>query len=173
MLNNIKQRKQEGFTIIEVMIVLAIAGLIMVVVFLAVPALQRSSRNNALETDANNVLTAVGDYTSNNGGTLPTAMGSVAAGSPATPSNGTVTIGATSTNQTTAKVGTGTLSVQINGTTITNGSKVGVIEIVTGTKGNCNATGTALSGNDASPRSYAVLYVAESGSGNILKCIGS
>jgi prepilin-type N-terminal cleavage/methylation domain-containing protein len=34
-------KKEKGFTIIEVMIVLAIAGLIMLVVFLAVPALQR------------------------------------------------------------------------------------------------------------------------------------
>lgn len=30
-----------GFTIVEVMIVLAIAGLIMLIVFLAIPALQR------------------------------------------------------------------------------------------------------------------------------------
>jgi prepilin-type N-terminal cleavage/methylation domain-containing protein len=38
-------KKADGFTIIEVMIVLAIAGLIMLVVFLAVPSLQRNSRN--------------------------------------------------------------------------------------------------------------------------------
>jgi prepilin-type N-terminal cleavage/methylation domain-containing protein len=44
-----------GFTIIEVMIVLAIVGLIMLIVFLAVPPLQRSSRN----TDRKNYETLV------------------------------------------------------------------------------------------------------------------
>ena len=44
MLNRTKKHRS-GFTIIEIMIVLAIAGLIMLIVFLAVPALQRASRN--------------------------------------------------------------------------------------------------------------------------------
>jgi prepilin-type N-terminal cleavage/methylation domain-containing protein len=38
-------KKHQGFTIIEVMIVLAIAGLILLIVFIAVPALQRNGRN--------------------------------------------------------------------------------------------------------------------------------
>jgi prepilin-type N-terminal cleavage/methylation domain-containing protein len=44
MLGNLKKYKtgHDGFTIIEVLIVLAIAGLIMVVVFLAVPNLEKS-----------------------------------------------------------------------------------------------------------------------------------
>jgi prepilin-type N-terminal cleavage/methylation domain-containing protein len=71
MLNNIKQRKEDGFTIIEVLIVLAIAGLIMVVVFLAVPALQRNSRNNTRKTDANNIMAAVSELTGNKGGAVP------------------------------------------------------------------------------------------------------
>ena len=41
----IGKKRAEGFTIIEVLIVLAIAGLILLVVFLAVPALQRNARN--------------------------------------------------------------------------------------------------------------------------------
>ena len=40
-----KQNVPKGFTIIEVMIVLALAGILMLVVLLAVPALQRNSRN--------------------------------------------------------------------------------------------------------------------------------
>jgi prepilin-type N-terminal cleavage/methylation domain-containing protein len=72
MWNKLQQRKgQEGFTIIEVLIVLAIAGLIMVVVFLAIPSLQRAQRNNSRKTDANNSISALNDYTSNNGGVLP------------------------------------------------------------------------------------------------------
>jgi hypothetical protein len=133
---------------------------------LAVPALQRSGRNNAINTDANSVLTAVGNYTSNNGGTLPATQTAAA------PSGGQITIGASGTNQETVKVGSGVNTVQINGTTITNTAAVGTIQVVTGTSAVCNATGTGLSGT-GSPRSYAVLYIAESGNGNILKCIGA
>lgn len=164
-----KAKDQKGFTIIEVLIVLAIAGLIMVVVFLAVPALQRSGRNNAINSDANAVLSAVGNYTSNNGGTLPASLNG---SSSATPSGGTVKIGDSATNQETAKVGTGTASVMLNGTPITNTAAIGTIQIITGTSAICNSTGTGLSGS-ASPRSYAVLYIAESGSGNIVKCVGA
>ncbi|HSX06136.1 MAG TPA: type II secretion system protein [Candidatus Saccharimonadia bacterium] len=163
MLKQLQKRKSEGFTIIEVLIVLAIAGLIMVVVFLAVPALQRSGRNNALNTDANNVLSAVGNYSSNNGGTLPTAITFAA---------GKATIGAAGTNQETATVGSGTATVKLNGAAITNASVIGTIQVITGTTAVCNSTGTGLAGS-ASPRSYAILYVAESGSGNILKCVGA
>jgi len=43
--------KESGFTIIEVVLVLAIAGLIFLVVFLALPALQRSQRDSQRRTD--------------------------------------------------------------------------------------------------------------------------
>ena len=69
------QSKNRGFTIIEVMIVLAIAGLIMLIVFLAVPALQRTARNTQRSTDAAAALAAVNNYVTNNGGALPTAAG--------------------------------------------------------------------------------------------------
>lgn len=52
MLSKLQSKKEEGFTIIEVLIVLAIAGLILLIVFLAVPALQRNSRNNSRNNDA-------------------------------------------------------------------------------------------------------------------------
>lgn len=71
MLSKYKQKREQGFTIIEVLIVLAIAGLIMLVVFLAIPALQRNSRNNQRQTDVANLLGAVGEYVSNNNGALP------------------------------------------------------------------------------------------------------
>lgn len=64
-----KLRKQkEGFTIIEVLIVLAIAGLIMLIVFLAVPALQRNSRNNARNNDASRIASAITECMSNHNG---------------------------------------------------------------------------------------------------------
>ncbi len=161
---------QKGFTIIEVLIVLAIAGLIMVVVFLAVPALQRSGRNNAINSDANAVLTAVGNYTSDNSGALPTVISLAAP---------TVTVGTSGTNNvTTAKVGSGTSAVTLlsNTTTgaLTSSSAVGSIQVVTGSGAVCGANGVGLAGGTTgSPRSYVVLYISESGSGgNSLKCIG-
>jgi len=69
---HLKIKKQQGFTIIETMIVLAIAGLIMLIVFLAVPALERSARNTQRKNDAGNILTAVNTYVTNNNGLLPT-----------------------------------------------------------------------------------------------------
>lgn len=74
MLSTIKNRnssRQKGFTIIEVMIVLAIAGLIMLVVFLAVPALQRSSRNTTIKNDATALAAGIAEYSSNNDGASP------------------------------------------------------------------------------------------------------
>ena len=72
MLQKLQKRKSEGFTIIEVLIVLAIAGLIMLVVFLAVPALQRNTRNNQYRAEANRLLAAYSEVVSNNGGQVLT-----------------------------------------------------------------------------------------------------
>lgn len=69
---NYKQNTKGGFTIIEVVLVLAIAGLIFLIVFLAVPALQRSQRDTQRRNDASRALTALSNYKSNNRGTLPT-----------------------------------------------------------------------------------------------------
>jgi prepilin-type N-terminal cleavage/methylation domain-containing protein len=61
-------RRQQGFTIIEVMIVLVIAAVIMLIVFLAVPALQRNSRNTQRTNDAARIATLYNEcITSRNG----------------------------------------------------------------------------------------------------------
>jgi len=64
MYRNIK-KKSEGFTIIEVIIVLAIAALIMLIVFLAIPALQRNSRNNGRNSDAARISAAITECLAN------------------------------------------------------------------------------------------------------------
>lgn len=46
-----KPNKTQGFTIIEVVLVLAIAGLIFLMVFIALPALQRSQRDTQRRDD--------------------------------------------------------------------------------------------------------------------------
>jgi prepilin-type N-terminal cleavage/methylation domain-containing protein len=73
MLSKLKKHDQ-GFTIIEVLIVLAIAGLIMLIVFLAVPALQRNSRNTQRRNDVQAVLGGFQEYANNNNGQLPATV---------------------------------------------------------------------------------------------------
>lgn len=65
-----KQAKK-GFTIIEVVLVLAIAGLIFLMVFIALPALQRSQRNTRRRQDMARILSALNDYQANNNGQMP------------------------------------------------------------------------------------------------------
>ena len=66
--NNTKNKR--GFTIIEVVLVLAIAGLIFLMVFIALPALQRSQRNTQRRDDYSMLVTAVNSYMSSNNGKL-------------------------------------------------------------------------------------------------------
>lgn len=65
--------KQKGFTIIEVVLVLAIAALIFLMVFIALPALQRNQRDQARKQDVTNISGAVNSYTGNNRGDFPTS----------------------------------------------------------------------------------------------------
>ena len=132
MLNKIK-KDNKGFTIIEVLIVLAIAGLILLVVFLAVPALQRNSRNTQIRSAANNVAGAVNEFVTINGGKLPT----------------------------TVKVADGTIDVTgATGTTATSGKAPGQfvtadVPFTAGTK--CKGTGTEA----GSARQFTITFNVE------------
>lgn len=64
-------RTKAGFTIIEVVLVLAIAGLIFLMVFVALPALQRQQRDTQRRQDLSRVITAVQNYQTNNQGNIP------------------------------------------------------------------------------------------------------
>jgi len=66
-------QQKSGFTIIEVVLVLAIAGLIFLMVFIALPALQRSQRDQARKSEASTVISAIGTYQGNNRQQNPTA----------------------------------------------------------------------------------------------------
>ena len=61
----------KGFTIIEVVLVLAIAGLIFLMVFIALPALQAGQRDTARKSDVSNVAAAITSYTGANRGAFP------------------------------------------------------------------------------------------------------
>ena len=151
-----RARAVQGFTIIEVMIVLAIAGLILLIVFLAVPALQRSSRNTQRKTDVSAVLAAVDDYENNNGGALPTT----GAGSGFSVSGGTLTISGTNAASATAKLGyysNVTLSTSAPGTLPAASDTVTIYE-----QTRCSSPTTPTGGN---ARQVAAVYGVETGSG--------
>lgn len=61
---------KEGFTIIEVVLVLAIAGLIFLMVFVALPSLQRSQRDTQRRNDLSRLGTALGQWQTNHGTSL-------------------------------------------------------------------------------------------------------
>jgi prepilin-type N-terminal cleavage/methylation domain-containing protein len=152
------QKSNKGFTIIEVMIVLAIAALILLIVLLAVPALQRNSRNTAIKNDASAVVSGVSEYTSNNDGQIPDSNSSYA--------NGTVTLyGGSGTSKADVKV-QGSDTVDFSGDP---GSDTGHITVLFGKK--CQADNDF--GVDDAARSTAVLYNIESSSGPEPRCVGS
>lgn len=130
-------KANSGFTIIEVLIVLAIAGLILLIVFLAVPALQRTSRNTQIKKDAQSVLGGAAEYQGANNGKMP---GSVSG-------NGTVTYAPSSGN-----TGTNT-SIDVQGstevTTVTTAPTSpptpGSIQVKLGTKCNGGVSSRAIS----------------------------
>lgn len=65
------KKTTKGFTIIEVVLVLAIAGLIFLMVFVALPALRKGQRDTARKNDVSIVSTAVSNYVSANRGSYP------------------------------------------------------------------------------------------------------
>ena len=72
-MNKINTKK--GFTIIEVVLVLAIAGLIFLMVFLALPALQRNQRDTQRKNDLSRVQSAINSFQANNRGKIPAITG--------------------------------------------------------------------------------------------------
>lgn len=139
-----------GFTIIEVLIVLAIAGLILLIVFLAVPALQRNAHNTAAKNDVAGLLGAMNEYVNNNSGSLP-ATQKAGAGA-------TYTIGAKGTATAVAKIGYYTgANVTIVSAVPAKAPTVGVIIVEGATCNGNNAVG------GGSPRGYAAWYAIEGG----------
>lgn len=82
-------RKKTGFTIIEVALVLAIAGLIFLMVFIALPQLQRQQRDSRRRDDILSFLETVKKYQTNNRGALPNGGGTVISGGTGTDNGNT------------------------------------------------------------------------------------
>lgn len=185
MLTKLKNRKQ-GFTIIEVLIVLAIAGLILLIVFLAVPALQRSARNTQRKNDGSQIASAFANFIANNNGTLPSLVFD----------NGTTnsisfTASATAgANSESAKLGFFTSKGSVteanaagqDGNIYISKAAATVVADTVVAPGSESATAVSTNtvsivyGQDctptANPRTAAIYYATESGSGNgSLQCV--
>lgn len=83
---------KKGFTLIEIVIVLAIAALIMVVVFLAVQGAQRGQRDQFRKDTANRILSSAQAYRGNNSGGAPANAAALASYVNATVAAGVTTI---------------------------------------------------------------------------------
>lgn len=66
-----KIERNKGFTILEVVLVLAIAGMIFLMVFIALPQMRRSQRDAERRDDMMLFVEAVKKYQTNNRGILP------------------------------------------------------------------------------------------------------
>ena len=143
MLSKLK-KDNKGFTIIEVMIVLAIAGLIILIVLLAIPALQRNSRNTTLKNDASAIAAGVSEFKSNNDGNAPTTISATTVSGAAGTANVTMKLSNGATPTSTATPAAGALGYQI---------------------------GTACPGSATSTRSVSVYYTPESTGTTITKCV--
>lgn len=66
-----KKLERKGFTVIEVVLVLAIAGLIFAMAFIALPALQRNQRDAQRRDDMATFVDALKKFQTNNRGALP------------------------------------------------------------------------------------------------------
>jgi prepilin-type N-terminal cleavage/methylation domain-containing protein len=67
----LKKNKPAGFTLIEIVIVIAIAAALILLVFLAVSGAQKSKRDQITKTSAGEVGAALENWESNNGGQAP------------------------------------------------------------------------------------------------------
>lgn len=153
----LKQDKK-GFTIIEVLIVLAIGGIIMLIVFLAVPSLQRNNRNTQRKNDVSVILGGITEYASNNKGALPTSAAEVVANA----NTGYFSGAGTSAGQIGLTTGaTAALDVSSAANIAANDR----VLVVKGAK--CGTNGAAIAGT---ARQFVALYILETSAGATATC---
>ena len=145
---------KSGFTLIEIVIVLAIAAVIIGLVFLIVPNAQRSARDTKIQSNSNALSSSIEQYIANNPSTTVTStnLNNLPTGCTST----------TSCNNLTVAWGTGALT----GLTATDNSK---IYINTGAVCGTDGKVTAPAGTVASK--YAIAWWSESAATQ--KCIGN
>jgi type IV pilus assembly protein PilA len=167
-MKDVKQLRQKGFTIIEVLIVLMIAGLIMVIVFLAVPALRRNARNTQYNTEARSILTAYSEISSNKGGSVLTTGNSGVDGDAKKvkeAANSKVIETVYISPYSTTSIGADSAS----GSSATNVDLTNAV-LMTGAKCSAQDSGTATKGTS---RQVAVFFAIETSSDIEVQCLDS
>lgn len=154
------KENQKGFTIIEVLIVLAIAGLIMVIVFLAVPSLQRSSRNTQRNADASKLASGISDCMAQKNGQV-------------TSCDSTAELVALGLDVTKMQQITPQANIVVTGGAPADPGNGNINHANAGFGRKCNAAGDGLDAAAGSTRQAAVLYRIEvQGNGNgTLRCL--
>jgi len=157
------QLKEKGFTIIEVVLVLAIAGLIFLMVFLALPALQSSQRDGARKNDAGIIAAAITNFSSNNRGSIPTTAQLVQYVKGLSDNT-------TSTAASALPTGTATAGLWVRALTLTGSATANVAPndssavVSFGTK--CSAvSGTGYTVSAGTKRQFTVIMSVEAGGG--------
>ncbi len=127
-------KSKKGFTIIEVVLVLAIAGLIFLMVFIALPTMQRSQRDTQRRNDFSQFSAAMTSYMTNNNGSLPksfvAAVGNTPDDANADPKDAAKYINDTGTDPNGFFYKMGIITCE-NGTKETNGHCKGASSLVT------------------------------------------
>lgn len=144
--------KQKGFTIIEVVLVLAIAALIFLMVFIALPALQRNQRDTARKEELGKVVSAVTTWQSTHRGASPASTDAEAF---AKYVDGTYSNGSIALSTTTVKF----VKTQTSGT-----GEASTDTIVLAPKTSCSDDGTTFAKTPKTSRSMAAMVQMESGS---------
>jgi len=171
MYNNISMIKggNKGFTIVETLIVLAIAATIILVVLLAVPGLQRGSRNTTARTAASNIIAGWNEQVA--------ALNGASPGVP-TAAAGTITI-----NNVVYKLATGvtptigtvaaatTVGYSASAAVFASGGTTSVVApntLIVATSATCNGNNAAALGTTTN---IAVFYPVENGGTGAVGCI--
>ena len=154
MLRNLLKNKK-GFTIIEVLIVLAIAGLIILIVFLAVPNLQRNSRNTGYRSEATRILAAAQEFSNNNNGAVP--GNGASSDSTKDASKIFALVNAKNINTLTVATGTSAQSPSLTSAILVTGVKCG-------SQGGTSVTPTSTG---ASTRSLILIFAIENADGSV------
>lgn len=148
-----KLNNQKGFTIIEVLIVLAIAGLIMLIVFLAVPALQRNSRNTTRNSEASRINALVTECMANRNGVVASCDTAADIGYVAADFNQLTTVNTPTTSGATTAL---TANDQVT---------FGYTRVCTSDASNSTAVG-------ATARTFVVMFRTETSGSFANRCIG-
>jgi prepilin-type N-terminal cleavage/methylation domain-containing protein len=78
------KQAQQGFTLVELLVVIGIIGILMAITIVAINPVQQfqNARNSSRQSDVTSILDAIYQYEAQNTGTIPGTLGSITAGTP-------------------------------------------------------------------------------------------